>query len=265
MRRPIRLAPLLPALLCLGLGSPAASAEEPAPGAPPTIYKWVDANGVAHYTTDLGRVPRSVRGSVRALGGGGGAAETEASTDVANTPPPEAPSPDVKPAEPLPEWDVGDAPPSSGAARPGSDGAFRAESGAPPPPRATGKDRWAEIDRPVDGVTGEPVPAAETVAQPGVEPGAEPTQTASAEPVAPAESPADRESQRRDLDARIATLQEEVAADEEALKGFLAVATPKDPAEIAYDSSFREVAERLPKRLAELRSLQSERAQLDSQ
>jgi hypothetical protein len=164
----------------------------------------------------------------------------------------------VKPADPLPEWDVGDAPPSSGAARP-----------LPPPPRATGKDRWAEIDRPIDGVTGEPVPAAETAAEPaaepGAEPGAEPTQTASAEPVAPAESAADRESQRRDLDARIATLEEEVAADEEALKGFLAVSTPKDPAEIAYDSSFREVAERLPKRLAELRSLQSERAQLDSQ
>jgi hypothetical protein len=254
----------VPALLCLGLGSPAASAEEPAPGAPPAIYKWVDANGVAHYTTDLGRVPRSVRGSVRALGGGSTA---EAETDVAETPPPEAPSPDGKPAEPLPEWDVGDAPPSSGAARPmpaGSDGASRAESGAPPP-RATGRDRWAEQDRPVDGVTGEPVPAAETASQPGAEPGAEPTQTASAEPTAPAESPADRESQRRDLDARIAALQEEIAADEDALKGFLAVTTPQDPAEIAYDSSFREVAERLPKRLAELRSLQSERAQLDTQ
>ena len=67
------------------------------------------------------------------------------------------------------------------------------------------------------------------------------------------------------IDARIATLQEEIAADEDALKGFLAVTTPQDPAEIAYDSSFREVAERLPKRLAELRSLQSERAQLDTQ
>ena len=66
--RPTRFAPLVPALLCLGLGSPAASAEEPAPGAPPTIYKWVDANGVAHYTTELGRVPRSVRGSEQGRG-----------------------------------------------------------------------------------------------------------------------------------------------------------------------------------------------------
>ena len=250
MRRSTRLAPLVPALLCLGLGSPAASAEEPAAGAPPTIYKWVDANGVAHYTTDLGRVPRSVRGSVRALGGGGEAPEAE--TDVAHTPPPATPSPDVKPAEPLPEWDVGDAPPSAPAPR-------------PLPPRATGKDRWAEIDRPQDGGPApEPAPGAVPAAEPTGEPGAEPTQTAAAEPVAPAIA-SDVEGQRRDLDARIASLQEEISADEDALKGFLAVATPKDPAEIAYDASFREVAERLPKRLAELRSLQSERAQLDTQ
>jgi hypothetical protein len=38
---------------------------------------------------------------------------------------------------------------------------------------------------------------------------------------------------------------------------------PKNPAEIAYDQSFREVAERLPKRLAELRGLRDERAQLE--
>jgi hypothetical protein len=67
----------------------------------------------------------------------------------------------------------------------------------------------------------------------------------------------------RDLDSRIASLQAEIASDEDALKGFLAAPAPEDPAEIAYDASFREVAERLPRRLAELRSLQGERAQLD--
>ena len=246
MRRLLRLVPLACAVTCLAAGSPAASAEEPAAGAPPPIYKWVDANGVAHYTTDLGRVPRSVRGSVRALGGGSTPA---AETDVVHAPPPGEPAPETTPAEPLPEWDVGEAPAPTTAPAPAP---------APAPPRATGKDRWAETDRPLDGGgIGEPTPSGE--------PAGEPTQTAAAEPAAPPQaSAADLESQRRDLDSRIASLQEEITADEDALKGFLAVSTPKDPAEIAYDQSFREVAERLPKRLAELRSLQSERAQLDS-
>jgi hypothetical protein len=30
--------------------------------APPHIYRWVDANGIAHYTTSLDRVPEELRG-----------------------------------------------------------------------------------------------------------------------------------------------------------------------------------------------------------
>jgi len=37
----------------------AALAEEA--NAPPRIYRWVDDNGVAHYTTDLERVPEELR------------------------------------------------------------------------------------------------------------------------------------------------------------------------------------------------------------
>ena len=195
--------------------------------APPTIYKWVDANGIAHYATDLGRVPRSVRGSVRALGSTSPGDEL-AARDLGRAPAP--------PAEPPPEWDVGDAPPPA------------------PPPRAPGTEGWADADRP-------PAPPPE-------EPGAEkPTQVAA---VAPAEgepaalSAEDRNARLRELDARIAALESEIASDEGALKSFLAAPAPDDPATVAYDTSFREVAERLPKRLAELRSLQSERAQLDA-
>lgn len=212
-----------------------------------TIYKWVDTNGVAHYTTELGRVPRSVRGSVRALGGGSTpAAEADVAPRGSETAAGEVPPPPAEPlptAERLPEWDVGEAPPPAPASAP-----------APGRPTATGKDRWAETDRPL-------------AAPPGTEvetPAAQPAQTASASvPEAPAPSAAEIETQRRALDARIASLEQEIASDEDALKGFLSVAGPQDPAEIAYDSSFREVAARLPKRLAELRGLQSERAQLD--
>ncbi|MBM4384478.1 MAG: hypothetical protein FJ091_14075 [Deltaproteobacteria bacterium] len=48
------------ALLALAalLASPLAADED---AAPPRIYRWVDQNGVAHYTTDLERVPEELR------------------------------------------------------------------------------------------------------------------------------------------------------------------------------------------------------------
>jgi hypothetical protein len=140
---------------------------------------------------------------------------------------------------------VGDAPPP-------------APTPAPAPeqsPKGPG-DRWAESDRPFD------LPSEE----PGTAPAA-PTQTAAAQPSEKAAAPpsaADLETQRADLDTRIAALEAEIASDEDALKGFLAVPAPENPAEVAYDQSFREVAERLPRRLAELRSLKGERAQLEA-
>jgi hypothetical protein len=52
--RPTRWLPL--ALLALGA---AASAEDGT--ATPRIYRWIDENGVAHYTTSLERVPEELR------------------------------------------------------------------------------------------------------------------------------------------------------------------------------------------------------------
>jgi len=49
---------LLP-LLTLALGAAPAVAQEG--DAPPRIYRWVDENGVAHYTTDEDRIPASLR------------------------------------------------------------------------------------------------------------------------------------------------------------------------------------------------------------
>jgi hypothetical protein len=214
----------------LALGGAARGEDAAEAAATPTIYKWVDTNGIAHYTTDLGRVPRSVRGSVRALGtpspGEGFAARDAGSA-----------APGTEAAAPPPEWDQGS------AAEP-----------AAPAPAAPGRERWAASDRPSE-LPGE---ESESVGAAGA------AQTAAAEPAAaPAPSPEAATGSLRDLDQRIAALEAEIATDEEALKGFLAAPAPGDPGEIAYDRSFREVAERLPKRLAELRTLQSERAQLD--
>jgi hypothetical protein len=53
----------LPCLLALVLVLPgfASAAADDAPARTP-IYKWVDANGIAHYTTDPDRIPAEVRG-----------------------------------------------------------------------------------------------------------------------------------------------------------------------------------------------------------
>jgi hypothetical protein len=233
----MRLFPALGRALLLGsalalAAVPGARAEAEDIVGPPPIYKWVDSNGVAHYTTDLGRVPRSVRGSVRQLGGSG-SGEGYATRDV--------PPAGAKPAaEPVPEWDVGDAPKPA------------------PPPARKGPEGWAGTDRPA--------------ALPPEEGAEESTQTAAAEPTPgsaeaeaePAPSAAQVAAMRTDLDARIAALEKEIASDEGALKTFLAAPAPASPDQVAHDRSFREVAERLPGRLAELRSLQTERAQLDA-
>jgi len=66
MRRP-RL-PAALSLVALGLAACAfagrsAAAEEPEP----TIYKWVDQNGIAHYTTDRKRVPSNLRNRIQSV------------------------------------------------------------------------------------------------------------------------------------------------------------------------------------------------------
>ncbi len=34
----------------------------------PSIYRWIDENGIAHYTTELDRIPSALRGRARGLG-----------------------------------------------------------------------------------------------------------------------------------------------------------------------------------------------------
>jgi hypothetical protein len=63
MHRPRRL-PLC-ALLGLLLGVSLALARASAD--PPRIFKWVDSNGIAHYTIDPERVPKALRGRIESI------------------------------------------------------------------------------------------------------------------------------------------------------------------------------------------------------
>lgn len=55
---------LLPsAVLALGLllAAPAGAAESP------RVYKWIDSNGIAHYTTDPDRIPKALRKRIETI------------------------------------------------------------------------------------------------------------------------------------------------------------------------------------------------------
>jgi hypothetical protein len=154
------------ALGLLALGA-AALAEESS--APPPIYRWIDENGIAHYTTSLERVPEELRG--QPLRREDAAAQAPVSVDawVQRERVPEPPTPDANA-------------PDSGA------------------PNAGASDRLTE------------------------------------------------------LNARIAEIEQSIAADEALLTGDLT-----DASAPASNETLKQIAERMPDRLAELKKLQAER------
>ena len=200
--------------------SEAGADESPAP----TIYKWIDEHGIAHYTTDYDRIPRELRNRAGRLG------------------PPDA-AMRRKRVEP-------DAPATQTS----------------PSPAADDAERWAVRDSPVDRPgdawdEGDPYGAiaaplvGEEEAVPGEEDGFV------------SESEMEERRQRlEDIDARIASLETDIAASEEALAALIAipVAEGGGPLAMADDPTFREVADRLPKLLDDLRALEDERAQLEA-
>jgi len=65
---------LLAAPLLAAAPSRAQQDPEAAEASRPRIYKWVDENGIAHYTTDRGRIPAGLRGRAQPLGESDGGA-----------------------------------------------------------------------------------------------------------------------------------------------------------------------------------------------
>jgi len=63
-RRCRRFVALLSLTISTTLSVPARAADEPKS---PTIYKWIDEHGIAHYTTDRSRIPRSIRKRIQSV------------------------------------------------------------------------------------------------------------------------------------------------------------------------------------------------------
>jgi Domain of unknown function (DUF4124) len=210
------------------------------------IYKWVDENGIAHYTTDPDRIPSSIRDRVRAL-------ERAA--------PPPAAAEGATPRAPVAENEPGPgtlhhidqilipepaAPAAVPPTRPGASAAagmganpaaLAAPSGAAPgaptagaPPGATGSEAWAVSES-----------AALPVRTSGLHP-----------------SP----QEMADLDREIDAVEAQIAEQEEALIGMVSAAGDQNA--LADDPSFREIAQRLPKLEAQLNELRERRAQIEA-
>jgi hypothetical protein len=183
--------PLLLGIALLVLASSAVAEEN----APPRIYRWVDENGIAHYTTDPERIPANLR---RRYG---------------------------LPAEPLRREPLDARAPAQGA-----------------------PEAWAGQEKGEAPVAAEPAP-------PGTETGGEWGEGTPAD-VAAGPGADDRLAQ---IELRIAELSASIAADEDALSAWIGDPAAGDPIEVGAKPEFREIAQRLPKRIQELEALQRER------
>ena len=275
----------------------------------PIIYKWVDSNGVAHYTTDKNRIPSAIRDRIErrepAVAPAQPASPSQpvapaqpvAPQPAASAPPvaPAAPVQRSSPAEPLVQAQPGapapapaapavaSSPPTAPApataavpaaavsnlARDAVPAAAAVPSTAvssPPPFRGEPVEPTApDLSKPVE--TNGPGPKRQipnvpaTIESDGVapEPTGEKTRTATAE-IGP-RTPVDA-AELAELDHQIATLEDKIAKDEDALTVLISVPDPQRKGPLVDDPKFREIAKRLPKLQADLQSLRERRGQV---
>jgi len=169
-------------------------AQEEPTSAAPRIYRWIDENGIVHYTTDRQRIPSSLRNRVTR--------------------------------------------PDSPNSNPASSDRWVAQDRR----RRSSGDIWAEGD----DAELDPFEAGK------------PNSNLSAEEISALQV------ERDNLDFRIAELETDISADEEAIKLIISNPDSGGPLVSGATPQFREIAERLPQRLTELRSLRTERARLET-
>ncbi|MCU0668159.1 MAG: DUF4124 domain-containing protein [Myxococcota bacterium] len=227
------------ALLVFGTS---ARAEEEA-AAEPTIYKWVDENGVAHYTTDRDRIPSEVGTRVeRAPSRPAVAAphREDLMRDAVKTQPPAtvvAPAPAPAPAP------VAAAPLQEAPAPVAVDEVLEVESTEP----------LEEVEA-VESVVEQEIPAPlATDAEPEIDP-------VSAPPPAPvAALEPQQAAELSKLDAQIDAVESQIAVREEKLAALISTSDERRTTALVDDPSFREISQQLPKLQAELQTLRDRR------
>jgi hypothetical protein len=215
----------LASVLALLLGGSATQAERA------VVYRWFDESGVAHYTTQRGRIPSAFRDAAQEVG-----------AVVAPSPAPPAPPPPVA-LQPSPETPTPVAlPPPIEAPAPVA---------APPPsaPRLAPEDEFEEAPLGSHEAAGAASPRAATPA-PDADVAAPPPPEPS--PLPPADASA--------LDERIRVLEEQVSRDQAAIQNILSEPRESGDPRVADRPDLRELAQRLPKLQADLKALREQRA-----
>jgi chaperonin cofactor prefoldin len=282
MRRLGAAAALAIPLLCAG----ASHAAEDEPGRP-TIYKWVDENGIAHYTTDRKRVPKNLRNKIRDV-------DEMRAEQTGPPPPPPAPTPPATgvaggapaPAPPSAGTPTGTAsaadtftgttPPAgatSGAAGSAASGTAAGTTTATAAAGAAGAASGSTSPAPYPPLTGPPTrsdiysvqdagsePEGGSVREGDFRDGEEPLVDGEPPPLDPAML-----ARRDELDQQIAGLEVELAKEERRLKELISVSEEVDgqPAPLYGVPELEELARRFPELQAQIAALRAERRALE--
>ena len=233
---------------------------------PPTIYKWVDENGIAHYTTDRDNIPSAIRDRVESRG-----AATPAKTpDVAAQPHREDLMRDVvrsapgaaaggepiaatTPAVPAPDVTAIAAPSAAPATETeAAGGAIETKAAV----EATGEAE-AEPEAEAAVATETTAIAAPTPLSQDVR---DETSAVSAPPPATVIT-LDPEQQAglTELDRQIEGIQSEIAKREDTLAALISTSDEQRTIPLVDDPAFREISQRLPKLQADLQTLRERR------
>ena len=214
----------------------------------PTIYKWVDENGVAHYTTDRDRIPGEVRARIQRTSPAVAAPpqhEDEMRDAVRIAPKPNLAAPVAEPVL-VPAVEP-----------PAPKGQALGTEPAPPAPAAT-----AAVPAPAS----QPAPAIEEPIPPPLSSELLPSEAAletdpvSAPPPAPLAPLTPKQGEEVvKIDTQIESLEGQIADREEKLAMLLSSTDEERAAPLIDDPKFREIAQVLPKLQAELQTLRERR------
>ena len=222
---------------------------------PPTIYKWVDENGIAHYTTDRDNIPSAIRDRVESRGPATPAKTPDVAAqphredlmrDVVHTAPAAAAGgePIAAPAEPAPDVAAIAAPSTAPAAETGAASEATGEAEAEPETEAAREAEPTTIAA--------PTPFSQDVR--------DETSAVSSPPPAPI-APLDPEQQAAltELDRQIEGIEGEIAKREDTLAALISTSDEQRTTPLVDDPAFREISQRLPKLQADLQTLRERR------
>ena len=254
-----------------------AAESEDAPATTPVIYKWIDENGIAHYTTDRERIPSAIRDRVESRGEVAAkspeaaaqavhedlmrdAVRKKAATGTPTAPIP-APSAGATAASEVPAPNPNAAPVAPAPAPAAAEIAMP----TPAPGTATEVERSSVEETAIEQAPVEETAIIEAPTQvaapaPLSQDVQDEVSAVSAPPPAPIAPVAPEEQAQLDeLDQKIDAVQGQIAQREETLAALISTPDEQRTMPLVDDPQFREISQTLPKLQADLQTLRERR------